>query len=255
LFYWRLFLIFLIGWAPPVLAIVNMEDLHLGAQEQGFSGLFSLSGSGASGNTEKYDIRAGTRLQWHQDKTTDFMILDYTYGRASGATYADKGFFHLRHINQIVPELAWEGFGQAERNEFTRLQFRGLAGGGARFTVGERSSLRAQYLGTGVFYISETLTRIPGLTDDGIERLWRANIYYVIKYKVNEHVKLMSSSYYQPAFRKTSDYRVMETASLSVELARRLSLTLGIEVVHDNEPPQAIRSTDVSYRTGISYQF
>jgi len=255
LFYWRLFLIFLIGWAPPVLAIVNMEDLHLGAQEQGFNGLFSLSGSGASGNTEKYDIRAGTRLQWHQDKTTDFMILDYTYGRALGATYADKGFFHLRHINQIVPELAWEGFGQAERNEFTRLQFRGLAGGGARFTVGERSSLRAQYFGTGVFYISETLTRIPGLTDDGVERLWRANIYYVIKYKFSEHVKLLSSTYYQPAFRKTSDYRVMETASLSVELARRLSLTLGIEVVHDNEPPQAIRSTDVSYRTGISYQF
>ena len=255
LFYWRLFLVLVIGWVSPAVAIVNMEDVHLGVPEQGFSGQFRLSGNGASGNTEKYDVSAGTRLQWYRDKTTDFIMLDYSYGRASGTTHTDKGFFHLRHVYQMNPELAWEGFGQVERNEFTRLEFRGLVGSGARFTIGERASVRSQYLGSGVFYVSETLAETPGLTDDGTERLWRANIYYVIKYRFNEQVKFLSSTYYQPAFREASDYRMLETASLLVGLARRLDLTLGFEIVHDSQPPQSIESTDVTYRTGISYQF
>jgi len=237
------------------MAIVNMEGLHLGSPAPGFSGELEFSGTGASGNTEKYDLAAGTRLQWHQQKTTDFLLLDYRYGRVAGDTNTDKSFAHFRHIYETGPNLAWEVFVQAEQNEFTRMEFRGLGGAGARFGLGDKSPASARYLGVGAFYVSETLTKVPGLTDDGTERLWRANAYFVIKYKISDHAGFVSSTYYQPSLKDSGDYRLLETASLAVEITGKLLLKLSIEIVHDNEPPQAVESTDTSYRTGISYIF
>lgn len=239
----------------PGMAIVNMENLHLGQPQDGFSGKIVLSSSGASGNTEKSDVAVGTRLQWHKQKITDVVVLDYSRGSASGARYTDKGFFHFRHIHQLTPRAAAEGFLQAEQNEFTRLEFRGLAGGGARFSLGRHSAARAMFFGAGIFHVTETLAEQPGLTDDGTEKLSRANMYFVIKYQFNKQTKFLSSTYYQPAFGSSSDYRIFETVSLSVNLAKHLALKLGLEVVHDSQPPQAIENTDISYRTGISYEF
>lgn len=247
-----LLLILLAGRAE---AILSMEGLHLGVRQDGFSGEVDLAASGASGNTERSDIAAGTRLEWHRERHTDLLVASHAYGRAAGVTNTDKSFLHLRHIYQRVPDRAWEGFVQAERDEFARLSYRGLIGGGARFTLIERTDERAAFFGLGAMYVRERLTEVAGLTDHGTETLWRGNLYFVIKYRVREGIALVNSTYYQPALSEPSDYRLLDTAELKIDLTGQLALKLSIGIVHDSRPPQSVRGTDVTYRTGLSWSF
>jgi putative salt-induced outer membrane protein YdiY len=248
-------LVTLTAGAAPANAIVSMEDLHLGSPAPGFSGAVDGYAAGASGNTDKSDFGAGARLQWQADRTTDFLLLRYSYGRSRGLTDTNKSFAHLRHIDQWTPRWAWEGFGQAETDEFARLEFRGLIGGGVRRTLSGPTEQHAAYLGTGAFFVRETISDQAGSTDAGTDRAWRANIYLVLKYRVDDRIGVVSSTYYQPDLGQASDYRLLESATLEVGLSERLALDLSIDIAHDSRPPQGVERTDVRYRTGLSYSF
>lgn len=239
----------------PAAAIVSMESLHLGAPEDGFSGEVELQAIGASGNTEKSALGAGARLQWHQGRNTDFVLADLSYGESKGERDTNKAFLHLRHIYQFRPRYAFEGFGQVQHNEFTRLKFRGLAGGGARLTLGRPNERRAMLAGLGVFWETETLEQAKGTDDAGTASTWRASTYLVLKYHWNENLKLISSTYYQPDLYTVSDYRVLEAASLVVTLAGNLALKLSLNIAYDSRPPEAVERTDTTYRTSIVFDF
>lgn len=239
----------------PVHAVVNLENLHLQKPAEGFEGEFDLSAGGASGNTEKADLNVGTRLQWQTGIHTNFLVMSYAYGQSNDVRDTNRVFAHARHIAQTSDALAWELFLQGERNEFGRIAFRRLAGGGARFSMLKRQDRSAAFLGIGAFYELETVTDTTGTTDTGTDSVWRGNVYFVLKYNLNKNVRLISSTYYQPSFDDTGDYRALENAALEVSMTDKLSLRASAEVRHDSRPPQTIEETDVTYRTGINYKF
>lgn len=247
-------LLTLIG-APTARAIVNMESLHLQQPKEGFSGEVELAASGASGNTDKSDVAFGARLEWHHERRTDFLVGNYNYGRAAGTTNTDNAFLHLRHVYQATAGLAWEGYGQLQRDRFARLTLRELAGGGARFTLTPRDRDRAAFLGLGAFHEREDLSEKAGTTDAGADRHWRGNFYWVFKRELRDDVHIVNSVYYQPALNEASDYRALDTAALQVDLTDRLALKIGLTVAYDNRPPQTVRKTDVTYRTGLAWSF
>jgi len=235
-------------------AIVNVEELRHVPAGDGFKGRFDLSISGDSGNTEKSSASAGTRLQWKKDQLTDLFIMNYAYGESDNTRDTNKGFVHLRHIVQANDIHAYEAFAQIETNEFARLSFRGLLGGGIRYTARRDDDINI-YVGLGAFHAWETLDQQPGLTDDGTEKFWRANLYLVLDYQINGNVRAASTTYYQPAFEDLEDARLLEEAGLKVKLADDLDLKISIEIVHDSRPPETVKNTDVSYSTGIEYNF
>lgn len=236
-------------------AIVNLEDLHLGTPSEGFSGEVKLWLSGASGNTDKSDTGLGARTQWQREKITDFLVLNYDYGRSAGETNTNKGFLHARHIYQWTPKVAWEGFGQLQHNEFTRLSLRALLGTGIRLTLAKKTLNKAALLGIGAFYEREDLKEKEGLTDGGTDNTGRASFYFVFKYQPKDYIKLLSTTYYQPKLRLISDYRATENATLSIDLTGRLALELSVAVAYDSQPPQTVERADVTYRTGLAYRF
>jgi putative salt-induced outer membrane protein YdiY len=240
---------------PSAQAIVSMEDLHLGAPPEGFSGQLELAINGVAGNTRKSSSNFGTRMQWHKKQHTNFLVLNYAYGRSQGITDTNKGFVHLRHIYQTRATRAWEAFAQATKNEFTRLSLRTLLGGGTRLALIERQKQKAAFLGLGAFYEQEKLSNHQTSTDERTSNLWRANLYFVFKYRFNTGVTILSSTYYQPSVNTPSDYRLSETASLNVKLADNLALSLSLDIAHDSRPPQNVTTTDTSYQTGITYSF
>jgi len=239
----------------PAQAVVSLENLHLKMPAEGFEGEFDLSAGGASGNTDKADLSAGTRLQWHIGNHTNFLVMSYAYGQSNDVRDTNRIFLHARHIIQTSDPLGWEFFLQGERNEFGRIAFRRLAGGGARFTLIERQKRSAAFLGAGAFYEWETVTDAIDTTDTGTESTWRGNLYLVLKYHLNENVRLVSSTYYQPSFDGADDYRALENAALEVSMTDKLGLRVSAEVRHDSRPPQTIEETDITYRTGINYKF
>lgn len=250
------FLVSLIFVCAPstVNAIVSMEDMHLGAPPQGFVGSFGLDMELDSGNTEKKGATSGAKFQWTEGKTTDFILMSYEYGEASGIKNKSKGFTHYRHIQQLDDKYAWEGFAQGSFNEFTNLKLRALIGGGVRLTLGERSETRAFLLGLGAFYEREKLDSIYP-DEANTENKVRANSYLIIKFQINEHVSLVNSVYYQPSLSEMSDYRLTEDLSLISKLSEVLSLKVGVNIAHDSEPPRDIKQTDTSIKVGIEINF
>jgi putative salt-induced outer membrane protein YdiY len=245
----------LLSLSFPAVAIVNVEGMRLGKPQEGLSGNLDLSISGKNGNTEKQEVGIDGRLQKHEDKTTDFVVVSYDYGETSDVRNTNKTFIHGRHIVQFQPKRAWEAFAQAGENEFTRLSFRGLLGVGLRLTIFEDTDSIGLYLGVGAFYSRETLDNRIGLTDGGTEKFSRGNIYLSYKHKINDQLSVISTTYYQPRFGHTEDYRALEQAALAVKMTERLSLKISLNIAHDSRPPETIQKTDSTYETALSYSF
>ncbi len=238
----------------PAHAIVSMEDVHLGKPVAGFSGFFDLDLSNESGNTDQKGAASGVKLQWSKDRITDFILINYEYGETDGLKNKNKGFAHFRHINQFKPKFAWEGFSQFSSNEFTNLTLRALLGGGARLTLSEIDDRHTFLLGLGLFYEYEKIKTIYP-EEKQSESVIRANTYLVFKFHFNDHVSLVSSTYYQPSLKQFADFRVVEDLSLVSSLTDNTALKVGIDIAHDSEPPRDIKRTDTSLKIGISISF
>ncbi|MDQ6959684.1 MAG: DUF481 domain-containing protein [Mariprofundaceae bacterium] len=237
------------------LAIVNVEAAHAGPPADGFSGSATVSFGGASGNSNRFRGRADGRLQWHAGRHTDFAVFSYDYGKSRGRTDTNREFAHLRHRFQFTPAWALEGFVQAERDEFARLSFRSLAGGGLRRTLLERDAVAAVYLGLGAMYEREILLRDFRTSDPRGESIGRANTYLSMQTRFNAQTRFSSTIFYQPAVTDATDFRLLEEASLHVRLADGMELRLDVEVRYDSRPPQTVKTTDTTYTTGITVSF
>lgn len=234
-------------------AIVSMEGLHTGTPREGVSGNVELALSNTSGNTDKQDYALGARLQWHQDKITDYLLLRGAYGESAGVKSTENSFIHVRHIYQFRPRLAAEGYVQAEQDTFARLEFRGLVGGGARYTLFRKEEVGMAFLGLGAYYSQERID--DSFPDGGTEDLWRASTYLILKYQATPNTALISSTYYQPAFEGADDYRVLEQAAMKVKLNASLSLIVSADYRLDSEPPVGVEKEDITYTTSFSYEF
>lgn len=234
-------------------AIVSMEDLHTGAPREGLSGNAALSLSTTSGNTEKEDYALGSRLQWHSGAVTDYLILRGAYGESGGVKNTENSFLHARHMYNFRPRHNAELFVQAEQDTFARLDFRGLAGLGARYTIFERESVGVVHFGLGAFYSRERID--DSYPDGGTESLWRTNSYLVLKYQLSENAVLGSTTYYQPAMGDSHDFRALEQAGLKVKINDTLSLTLSYDLRYDSEPPIGVERRDTTTATTLSLEF
>ena len=242
--------------SPVAHAIVNIEDMRGDKVPEGFSGQFALDAGGERGNTDRSSLGVGARTQWKYGRTLDFIVFNYNSGQTNGQRDVNNGFVHARHIDPLTPTTAWEAFTQAGQNEFQRLSYRALIGGGGRFTLYRSSDQGSELLvGAGAFYEREELDEAPGTTDAGIETTTRANLYVVFNYRLNDHVRIQSTTYYQPSFSDVDDFRGIEQATLLVKLADRLDLKLQVDAAYDSRPPQLVERGDLVYRTGIEYRF
>jgi putative salt-induced outer membrane protein YdiY len=230
-------------------AIINVESMRVQKKSDGFSGELELDSDLLSGNTDSKHASFGNRLQWDYGNKTNFIITSYSYGESSGVRDVNKGYIHLRHIEHLNQKWAWESFGQIEQNEFTRLNYRGLIGGGVRRTLHQDDDKSGMYLGLGGFYSTETLD------DNTTTNLVRSNIYFVIKRKLNDTNRFMSTTYYQPAIDGPDNFRVLEQLTYEIAINKKLNLSISLDVSHNSQPPAGVQPTDTGFHTGIKYSF
>ncbi len=239
----------------PAYAIVNVEQAIIGQPAEGMHATLDLLINGASGNTEKSSTRIDSLNLWQHEEHTEFLQLQYAYGKSRGQIDTDSAFAHLRHRTAITSNWGAEAFAQIGRNPFARLTRRTLLGGGARWIMFEENNVTAGYLGLGAFHEKETLTDKLGTTDQTHVSLWRYNSYLILKQQINEQVRVYNTTYYQPAFGDTSDYRILEQASMLVKLDDNLDLKISLDISFDSKPPQTVRKRDMVYSTGLEFSF
>jgi putative salt-induced outer membrane protein YdiY len=239
----------------PASAIVNVEQAIIGQLPEGTRTNLDLMADGASGNNDKSSIKANLLTMRKHEEETEFLLLEYAYGKSFGQTDTDRAFAHLRHRTDISASWGVEEFFQIGRDPFARLTRRTLLGGGMRRVLFEENNKSAGYLGIGAFYEREMLTDTLGTSDSLREDLWRASTYLVLKRQLNDQVRLYNSTYYQPAFKDTGDYRILEQASMLVKMAQNLDFKLNLNITFDSKPPQTVQKRDLVYSTGLEFSF
>ena len=249
-----LFLVLLVA-THPVAAIVNMEGLHLGEPAAGLSGHVKLVLNGNTGNSKTVNSSVGGKLQLHHDRLTHFLLGDYSYGKSGDTANIDKGFFHARSIQQWQTHWATEAFAQVQYNAFARLDYRGLLGGGLRYSPARDPKRLAFFFGLGAFHAEERLSAASGTTDALSKQSLRLNSYVVLKFRIDDRTQLLSTSYWQPDTADMGDYQLLETLSLKIALGQHLGLGLALNISRDSRPPQSVQATDTSYTTQIEYRF
>ena len=236
-------------------AIVNVEQAIIGKPSEGVHTSMDLLASGASGNTNTSSTKANFLTLWQHGEHTEFLQLQYAYGKSDGEVDTDHAFAHLRHRTAISQDWGVEGFAQVGRDPFARLTRRTLYGGGMRWAMLEVEKISAVYLGFGAFHEYEILTDTLGTDDPREENLWRANTYLVLKHHLNDQVGIYSTTYYQPAFSDTADYRLLEQASVLVKLRDNLDFKISLDFAFDSMPPQTVEKRDLTYSTGLEFSF
>lgn len=237
-----------------VSAIVNMDGLHFDNKAESFSADLDFSVSGTTGNSETKKTALNTQFNWITEKSINLALLGYQYGESNNVRSVNKAFIHYRYIYQLNNDFDWELFSQLEKNEFTRLSYRGLLGTGVRYSLAKSEQHHA-FLGLGAFHSKEEIEVTTGLTDDGVEEFTRANFYLLSKYNVKPSFSFSTALYYQPRLDRFSDYRALLESKFDFKITEKLSFRISLDVEHDSEPSQSIKSTDVSYMTGLNFSF
>jgi len=236
------------------MAIVNMDALHFKDKGDSFNAAVDLMVSGSSGNSNLTKATLDAQFSWKAKKSINLAILGYQYAESNDVRSVNKAFIHYRYIYQLTDTMDWELFGQLESNEFTRLSYRGLIGTGARFSLA-KSERHNAFGGLGGFYSREETEYTSGLTDDGVEEFTRANFYLLSKYKIKPTISLSNTLYYQPRMSRPSDYRALLETKFDFKINKELSFRLSLDIEHDSEPSQSIKKTDISYMTGLLFNF
>jgi putative salt-induced outer membrane protein YdiY len=245
----RLFALYFLLFTGPALAIVNVENIRVKEPEEGFSGNLAAGIDLESGNTNRSRIALGARTQWKRGYVLDFIVFNYDYGESAGTTDVNKSFIHGRHVVTMSPRWAWEAYGQVQQDEFRRLNFRGLVGGGLRNTLYRSGDQTAVYLGFGSLFENEELD------DNSVDQTVRGSFYLSIKHEVRKDVNLMSTTYLQPSIERFGNFRASEQAAITVGLTNTLDLKLALDISHDSEPPAGVERTDTKFTTGLAYRF
>ncbi len=233
------------------LAIINAEDLDLSLDTDGVAGKLEASLSGSSGNSNKLRGQTSGRVIWRHAQHLDMLVGSFSYGKSRGVRDTNKSFAHLRHRYAWNHTWGLEGFLQAQQDEFARLKLRLLLGGGLRWSYQHQAW--EWHIGLGSFYERETLLAVVNIP--AVSHVWRGNTYLALRYAFNKRVRFQDTLYYQPVWRDTPDYRLLNDTALHVALTDHLDLKFVLEIAQDSRPPTGVKNADVNYKTGLSFRF
>lgn len=243
----------LILFASDAYAFINIEKLR-NSKKEGATYKLSISAEGETGNTETEDY-LGEMVLYNRIKMTESLALvSYRYGESQNQKDENQTKLHLRRARMVTENLAYEYFGQYEKDEFTRLSFRGLVGLGLRQQIYKTDKVFF-YFGYGVFYSSETLEEKSGTSDDGTQEIGRGNVYLAFGGELTDHLTLSSSTYFQPNFQSLYDHRAHENLELTFKVQPSVNISLFWQVSHDNEPPELVKTTDSYHGTKLVFLF
>jgi hypothetical protein len=243
----------LISAAAPARAQVNTEALRadIGARMFFLAAQASFTGhvgnvNGAVGSASLFaGVNAGDHLV--------FTKLTGDYAEFSGAATVSKAFAHLRYNYRILPWLFSEVFAQVEENKFLRLALRQVDGVGARFGIVQRPEVELYY-GTAWMLDYEKLSDEPFLFGTFVGPHWfaqRWSNYAAVTWKMNDRARISDAFYIQPRVNGFYDFRLLNDASLVVDIDKRLSVKIDSQVHYNSTPPSRVLPADVDTITSL----
>jgi Protein of unknown function, DUF481 len=248
----KFIIICIVFFVPPVVhsQIVNIESARMQSDTVGWMG-----GAGTAvaltQNTAKIfstDLEAYLQYKTSTDKGLWLILGNYNFLKVDGSSIISNGFFHLRYNRKINEWLRWEIFGQYQNNAITQIDSRVLTGTGPRFKLVKNKILRL-YAASLIMFEREKEKTNPVITHNDL----RNSSYVSLTFTPTGNMELISTTFFQPLFKKLSDYRILNQITYRVRATRHFSLSLKWNYLHDRFPAGSAPRTTYTFATGIDY--
>lgn len=231
-------------------AQVNTEVYRDSQKDSGFVSITSGNLSISSGNSEYSKYKLNQSFSYKSQLLNSFFILSAKRGEASGKEFQDQSFAHLRSTYSFRSDHAVEAFAQIEYNDFINLNSRSLAGAYYRYRLYHSTNDNHIFLGIGL------MKEVEEFGSQEIEfDLWRSTNYLTIRYKIADHLSLLSVTYVQFDTGNTSDYRILNNSSLNTPISKFVTFKTELDFRYDSLPFENIESKDLDISFGLTVKF
>lgn len=218
---------------------------------EGWDSTVAVGLNGSTGNTERFNLRAGLNTERLTDHMESRGALVYSLGTDEGNTTENK-FKALARNDWLVPSSPWRYFarGTAEYDEFQEWDWLLTANGGVGYEfINDDEFLLVGRLGGGVSQkvggdVSGDRFRVEALI--GGDFVWT----------INETQKLFVTADFFPAINDYPQYRIESLGGYEIAINQELglSLQLGYDLKYDSDPGDAKR-TDLDYFAMLAWKF
>lgn len=231
--------------------IVNIENARMQSDTVGWMGGGGLSLS-LTRNTEKiFGMEAESHLQYKtsNDKGLWLILGDYSFLRVGNQQFISDGFGHLRYNRKLSDWLRWEVFTQFQNNSITQIDSRFLAGTGPRFKLVKNKILRL-YAASLVMYENEKEKTDPQVTHRDI----RSSSYVSFTFTPKGYLEVISTTFFQPLFKKFSDYRILNQIKLKTKISNHFAFSVKWNYLHDRFPAGDAPRTTYDLAVGADFE-
>lgn len=233
---------------------INTEVLRVIKPEVGYYHNINLELGLNKGNSELFRVRTGYRVDFVDSIDRAFAVINYENAQTPTKQIINRGFIHLRYMENFNQGLEYEYFAQKEFNQFTRLLDRNVLGSNVRFNIFNEIDSAYQLrlsLGNGLMYENESINQSYIWTTN----LIRSNSYLSLFFKYNETLTFSNVFFYQMAMNRFLDRRYLNNSMVFFNINKNLRLTVRLTFFYDNEPPPNVKPLDLELVNGINIDF
>ncbi|MFC1557790.1 DUF481 domain-containing protein [candidate division KSB1 bacterium] len=256
----RLFTIFAFNFSILLIflshtyAQVNIEKFRDKEKKKDFSGYVELDLSSRTGNVDITKINFENLNNYIWKSMNTFLVIRSALGWEDGEQYINEGLIHLRQVFRSGADLQPEIFAQTDYNKERHLSFRGLIGGGLRFSI-YKSKKTELWWGTDIMQEYERLDLKKNNGNEKVDNITRWSNYLAANIIFNENVRLTWTTYFQPYISDFKDIRILSEKGMLVGLNKHLSLDIAFRMRYDSQPPKDTKSLDTALKTGLVLHF
>jgi len=235
-------------------AQVNVEALRQDDPPLGRSGTFGGDLTLRTGNVDLVQLNLNARLYRVTESVRTLMVGNGGLGLQGGTRFASSGLLHYRRTYRYNDLISPEWYGQLNYDRPQLLDFRAVAGGGARtsFASGEWGDFG---MGIALFLEYERLDLLDTAVHANETTVVRGSYFLTLRLVLNDDVVITSTTYLQPAVADLGDLRTLANFQLATSVTDELDLTVSFDLRYDSRPPDDISALDTSLRTGLRYSY
>ncbi len=233
---------------------INTDAVRKEVMPNGVEGSLDAAVSGSTGNRKSHALSGSAHVQGAYDRNWSMAYANGSYAEVNDAVYASSYFAFLGYGYRLTPWVQIEGFNQEHANEFRRLRFRQVVGGGPRTNWMLLDDLE-MVVAAHYMYEYDLIDVKAGADEPESETAHRWNNTLHFQWDVDEALAIVLTTYLQPRFDDVSDYRVYQFVDFHVKLSNWLTNRIQVYARYDSDAPEGVHARDMEVSNALSWTF
>ncbi|NBV42274.1 DUF481 domain-containing protein [bacterium] len=203
------------------------------------------------GNTVLSDTQYGFRTDYLGNQFRCALELNYEYGSAGGALYANNGAALFRYIGSNPSPWNWETVISQEYDVMQSLVGRFNIGAGLRMNIVGAAASGGNNLayGVGALYETQTFTGVPTTQSIRLVNYLSWGWTFTSSTSLTGVVRSLNNT------NNLSDYRSSVSCTLTTQLTNQIALTTQYQLDYTTNPASGALPLDTQLTNGLTVSF